>query len=102
MRGIVPVVTETMAFEDAVKQMNASHLHLVAYEIEEMATLKTVLSQNANQHIGIWIGPEGGFSYEEVLTLKKQGGISITLGKRILRTETAAIAALAQVLCLTE
>ena len=102
MRGIVPEVCETVTFANAAANMDCSHLTLVAYEAENEQTLKAVLSHNQNKHINIWIGPEGGFTPEEVLALAEKGANIVTLGRRILRTETAAIAATAQILCLME
>jgi len=102
MRGIIPKVSDAIFFEGAVKRLDKTHLTLVAYETEKTCTLKEVLSQSSNKHINIWIGPEGGFTEEEISTLTEHGAIPITLGERILRTETAAIATVAQILCLTE
>jgi len=102
MRGIIPRVSEAIAFDDAVKRLAPSDLTLVAYEAEQTRTLKAVLSQNQSRDINIWIGPEGGFTNDEIAALRSQGATVITLGKRILRTETAAISMLAQVLCLAE
>ena len=66
----------------------------MAYENEEVNTLKNELEKlktiNKNLKIGIIIGPEGGIEKEEVDTLKENGAKVITLGKRILRTETVA------------
>ena len=52
--------------------------------------------------VDIWIGPEGGFAKEEIQALKNRGATPVSLGARILRTETAAITAVAQVICLLE
>ena len=100
MRGIIPKINEAILFKDALKRLNKSYLTLIAYEEEKNRSLKSTLTQNRS--INIWIGPEGGFTCDEIFTLTSQGAITITLGKRILRTETAAISMLAQVLCLTE
>ena len=94
MRGIVPEVCEAVTFKNATKTANA----IVAYENETSAMLKQVLPQAT---IDIWIGPEGGFTQDEITTLRNYGGKTVSLGPRILRTETAAIAALAGItLCL--
>jgi len=97
MRGIIPTVHPTITFAEAVKQING--LTVVAYENEKTQTLKQTITPSPN--INIWIGPEGGFSQEEIDTLIKQGAAPVTLGARILRTETAAIATVAQVILLT-
>ena len=74
-------------------------LILVAYENEKDRTLKRVLKEkNYVQNIAIVIGPEGGFDPKEVDALKEKGGVMISLGRRILRTETAGMAMLAQIM----
>ncbi len=68
---------------------------LVPYENEENTTLKEILKTIENKkisNIAIVIGPEGGFEEKEIEMLKQNNGKIITLGKRILRTETVAIA----------
>ena len=71
---------------------------LVAYENEEKNTLKEQLENIKKQNnskskvkIGIIIGPEGGLEEKDVETLKENGAKVITLGRRILRTETVAL-----------
>lgn len=73
-------------------------LVLVAYEEEHILTLKQALRSNAARKIAIVIGPEGGLEPYEVEHLKEQGAVPVTLGARILRTETAGMAMLAQIL----
>ncbi|MEN6340621.1 MAG: 16S rRNA (uracil(1498)-N(3))-methyltransferase [Clostridiaceae bacterium] len=74
-------------------------LFLIAYEEEETRSLKTALKQSSSPgSIGILIGPEGGLTSEEVSRLTQLGAVSVSLGKRILRTETAGMAMLAQTL----
>ena len=65
-----------------------SDLNVVAYEKEDSDNTKTDLNKKS---ITIIIGPEGGFESEEINELNKLGFINISLGKRILRAETAAI-----------
>ena len=95
MRGIVPQVSRAVPFEDAVNQMDNSGQTLVAHEQEDERTLVDALAP-ANV-INIWIGPEGGFTNQEISLLKSHGATAVSLGQRILRTETAAIAAIALV-----
>jgi len=99
MRGIIPMVRETLFFKDALKTIEGTTI--VAYEDEQTTILKVALADKP-KCISLWIGPEGGFTNEEINALKATGAITVTLGKRILRTETAAIAATAQILCLLE
>lgn len=77
-------------------------LVLAAYEEEKEVTLKRALSEyktaQKGKRIALIIGPEGGFEASEIDGIKKAGGISITLGNRILRTETAGMALVAMTL----
>jgi 16S rRNA (uracil1498-N3)-methyltransferase len=58
--------------------------------------LKEKIAQvRENMTVGIFIGPEGGYEEKEIKKAKESGGEIVSLGKRILRTETASIAALA-------
>ena len=70
-------------------------LVLVPYENEDgmVATKKALEELKTSKSVGIFIGPEGGFETKEVEFAKHNGGKIISLGKRILRTETAAITA---------
>lgn len=95
-RGIIPVIGElctpdTIPFQDY-------DLVLAAYENERSVTLKESLKRFHGTDIAIIIGPEGGFSDEEINRLKKHGAVSVSLGPRILRTETAGMAMIAQIL----
>ena len=69
---------------------------LIPYELAEgmEEARKVVASIAQGQSVGIFIGPEGGFEQWEVEQAKEAGASAITLGKRILRTETAGLAAL--------
>jgi len=96
MRGIIPKVHEPVNFKDA----SIESATFVAYEGEKNLLLKSAM--RPYDKINIWIGPEGGFAPEEILALTERGAIPISLGQRILRTETAAIAAVAQAICLLE
>ena len=71
---------------------------LVAYENERTVSLKTALRAHPCRNIAIVIGPEGGFSEEEIAILTEKGAVSVSLGTRILRTETAGMAMLAQIM----
>jgi len=98
MRGIVPKVHEPISFND----VPVGETTFVAYEGEKILSFKTALLKANSNKINIWIGPEGGFAPEEIAALTEKGAIPISLGARILRTETAAIATIAQMICLLE
>lgn len=73
------------------KILNKYDLILIPYE-NNFQNLKKVLSENTSaKNICVFIGPEGGFEYEEVEKIKKFGVVPVSLGQRILRTETASI-----------
>ncbi len=93
-RDIIPEVSVTVSFEEALKQMAEFDLAIMPYECEEENKLKTVLESSCYKNISIFIGPEGGFDTKEVEEAVKSGVKTVTLGKRILRTETAASAVL--------
>ena len=95
-RGVIPEVGLVSSFSEALKQAGKLDVVLIPYELEEgMAETVRVIEQiRAGQSIGIFIGPEGGFEEEEVLLAKEAGACPITLGKRILRTETAGLTTL--------
>ena len=98
------VVPEVVGVVD-IKNIPASLLadvNLLAYE-KVAGETKDILSLVSNKSASVMIGPEGGFSEEEVKLLKDKYGFQlISLGKRILRTETAAIYALSVISCLLE
>lgn len=98
-RDIIPKVNSIIKLKDIEKILADYDLLLVAYEKEEKNTLKQELlnlkekmKEKSNLNIAILIGPEGGISENEIDYLKQVGTKIITLGKRILRTETVALA----------
>ena len=95
-RMIIPKVTAPMSFAEAITYAEALDVKLMPYEkaVDMKATMTFLNEIESGQLIGVFIGPEGGFDQTEV-TLAEQSGIKpITLGKRILRTETAGITTL--------
>ena len=74
-------------------------LPIVAYELETENSLKKVLTENTSvKNVNIFIGPEGGISGGEITMLKSAGAISVSLGPRILRTETAPLAVISNII----
>ena len=94
MRGIIPSINQAITFDEAVS-ISKNAFTIVAYENEKENSLLDIVNKNTEKAINIWIGPEGGFSAGEIKIMEKEGFEIISLGKRILRSETAAIAALA-------
>lgn len=95
-RGRIPEVKEPLPLDAALPLMRHEQC-LVPWEAERSRALSEALSPSAAD-IGLVIGPEGGLDSMELDMLSRCGAISVTLGPRILRTETAAVAALAMVL----
>ena len=94
-RTLVPQVHEVMSYKEMITAAKNLDLLLVPYECAEgMTATKDALKQIKNgMSVGIVIGPEGGFEQSEIDLACDAGGKIISLGSRILRTETAAIAA---------
>lgn len=90
-RSIPMNVSKTLSFSDMLKQLQVFDLIVFANECEKTVNLKD-LNINPNMKIAIIIGSEGGFSEDEISKLVNAGAKSVTLGKRILRAETASIA----------
>lgn len=92
-RNIIPTVKEIMSFKEALKYADSMNVKLIPYELSEgmEATKKAVDSIKAGDSVAIFIGPEGGFEACEVDEATTNGFIPISLGQRILRTETAGM-----------
>ena len=96
-RGVIPTVAPVMSYAQAVKMASQMDLKLVPYELAEgmEQTKHLIESVEPGQQIAIFIGPEGGFDPEEIRIATEAGIQPITLGKRILRTETAGFTTIA-------
>lgn len=92
-RSIIPQVHSVMTYKEAVEYAMACKVRLVPYENERgmAATEEAFKSIKPGDSISVMIGPEGGFSEEEIAMVRKEMQV-ISLGKRILRTDTAGIA----------
>ncbi len=101
-RDVIPAVHEVMKLSQVLQEDNWDLL-VIAYESENRISLKEVLQAHKNaKSIGVIIGPEGGLSNEEVKAAQEAGGIAVSLGRRILRTETAGLVAAAAILYETD
>ena len=96
-RGRIPEVTAPMTLEEAMSDAEGTCM-LVMSEHELNRPLKEALGETGNNDISLFIGPEGGFDKSEISSLTEAGAVTATLGRRILRTETAAVAAAAIIL----
>lgn len=103
-RLLIPEVTKTMSLPEAYEYSQQFSINFIPYEEEtDMKATKERLNQvKAGMQIGIFIGPEGGFDRQEILAAKESGILPITLGKRILRTETAGLTILSILMFLLE
>lgn len=95
-RGIVPEVEEVVSFGEACTQAHWLEHCIIPYELyDDMSeTAKTMSQIVQGASIGIFIGPEGGFERGEVEQAMEAGALPVSLGRRILRTETAGLAIL--------
>jgi 16S rRNA (uracil1498-N3)-methyltransferase len=90
---IPPVFNPVIKFEEAVRKLNPRDLNLICHEQEKDNNLLEILRTHGNKVINIFIGPEGSFSPFEIDLARQNSLIPISLGKRILRAETAGIVA---------
>ena len=95
-RGYIPEIRDVMTLEEALAFAGQLDVRLIPYELAEgMEHTRDVIGKiMPGQSVGIFIGPEGGFEKEEVEHAVEKGVLPVTLGKRILRTETAGLAVL--------
>lgn len=96
-RMIIPEVTGVMSFKEALEYAKELDVKVIPYEhaSDPDQTRKLIAGIEPGQSVGIFIGPEGGFEEYEVELAQENGVLPITLGKRILRTETAGMTLLA-------
>lgn len=102
-RGIIPKVHENCTFKEMLGWLEDYDLVICPYENEDGYSMKDCLrgleqTGKAPEKVAIIIGPEGGFADKEISTLKDLGAEIVTLGKTILRTETAGLVALAMLM----
>lgn len=99
-RSVVPEVTDVMNFSQAVKKAADMDVRIIPYELAEgmEKTREIISSLRPGQDIAVFIGPEGGFEDSEIQMAVENGIEPITLGKRILRTETAGMTVLSWIM----
>ncbi len=103
-RSVIPEVCEPLSYKQFIEKAKDLDLLLVPYECaDKMTATKNALSLiKSGMNVGIIIGPEGGFEEAEIEQAREIGGKIISLGERILRTETAAITATAMCMLYSE
>lgn len=98
-RGIIPKILEPLSFNELLNSISDYDLMLVPYEKELKSSMRQVFKhKKLMNRIGIIVGPEGGFEENEIEAAKDCGVIPVTLGPRILRTETAGLISLSIVM----
>lgn len=91
-RGKIPEIgQQVLKFKEAVAEAKELHGAIIPYEKEQETGIRQFVQGFRGESIGVFIGPEGGFAEEEIALAQENGITPITLGKRILRTETAGM-----------
>ena len=103
-RSVIPEIAMPMKYAAALKEAADSDVRLIPYENAEgmERTRKILESVQPGQKIAVFIGPEGGFEETEIRQAEEAGFEAVTLGKRILRTETAGFVVLSLLMAQTE
>ncbi len=97
-RGVVAEIAPLCSFKEMLEKIGDYDLFLFPYELEDKTSLKSQIKGFSGKKIALIIGPEGGFSVKEAEGLISAGAKSVSLGKRILRTETAGMATIFNIL----
>lgn len=92
-RGKIPKLTGVLTFKEALADMQNNDLNICPYENERTISIKEAIKDSSANTIGIFVGPEGGFEEEEIEKIQEIDGKVVSLGPRILRTETASVVA---------
>ncbi len=96
--SLLPSISDCLSLSEAIEIIKGDDLIIVAYEEEIKTHFKPILiSHKSCRSISLFIGPEGGFEKEEVETIQKIGGISVSLGDAIIKTEYAALFAISAI-----
>ena len=93
-RAVVPHVYQPLSFDEAIKKASEYDMKIIPYEKHGETGFKTFLREKSPKTVAVFIGPEGGFEEEEIEKAISCGIKPVSLGKRILRTETAPLAVL--------
>jgi 16S rRNA (uracil1498-N3)-methyltransferase len=91
-RDIIPHMHKIVSFKDALGMITNQDASFIANEQENDAMASAVFQKTGARNVGLFVGPEGGLEPAEISELLAAGCVSVSLGKRVLRVETAAIA----------
>ncbi len=99
-RRIIPAVHGVLSMEEAVRYAGEMDCKLIPYELAEgMSRTKELIGNiRKGQSVAVFIGPEGGFEDDEIALAMQEGILPVTMGRRILRTETAGFTMLAWIM----
>ena len=92
-RGIIPKLRGVLSFKEALEDMKNNDMNICPYENERTVSIKSAIKDADINTIGIFVGPEGGFEEEEIENIQDIDSKVVSLGPRILRTETASVVA---------
>lgn len=101
-RGIIPKVHPIISFKEALTKMKESDIHFICYETSMENNPRALFENSTFSSVAFFIGPEGGIAPEEIELAHSMSIPDVTLGKLILRTETASSAVLSMILYKTE
>ncbi|MCR5748569.1 MAG: 16S rRNA (uracil(1498)-N(3))-methyltransferase [Lachnospiraceae bacterium] len=104
MRKMIPIVKNVMNYDEALLYAQNADIKLIPYELAKDfdKTKEIIRNLSDGQSIAVFIGPEGGFAEDEISRAQRSGIAPVTLGHRILRTETAAMTVLSWLVYETE
>ncbi|WP_313526825.1 16S rRNA (uracil(1498)-N(3))-methyltransferase [Anaerotignum sp.] len=95
-RGKIPeIAPKVLRFSQALAEAKELSGAIIPYEKEQGRDIRSFVTGFTGEEVGVFIGPEGGFTEEEIQSAVEEGVLPITLGKRILRTETAGMTSIA-------
>jgi 16S rRNA (uracil1498-N3)-methyltransferase len=97
-RGLLPRLLVPQPFEAAIRETRVADHALIAWEGETRHTIRDALAGTGARQVALFVGPEGGFETDEARAAESRGAVPVTLGRRILRTETAAVVGAALIL----
>ncbi|MGL6106584.1 RsmE family RNA methyltransferase [Romboutsia sp.] len=92
-RGRIPKLRGVLSFKEALEEMKTNDFNIAPYENERTKSIKQSIKGLDINNMGIFVGPEGGFDESEIEAIENINGQSVSLGPRILRTETASVVA---------
>lgn len=97
-RARLPEITEPLSFEAACTEAARAEMRLIAWEAEEGRSLEEAWGAHQPGSVALMIGPEGGFTNDEIVLAMEHGCIPFSLGPRLLRAETASVVAVTLIL----